>query len=294
MLFVATYRFAARTPLTALVSGLVFSFTAQPSVQYRRNKWFYFLYDGGYLAGLLALDAWLLVHHSPSLIPSTLTWSWWYLAAFPVVLYGHILLNVFIHNCCHGNFPRAINRLIGEVAGLIVITRYASWEIIHQRHHRFSDDPKKDPHHVLPNFLVFLYETMLFNVERQLQNQAYDQFGDTPENRRRERIRAVLSFATMLPLLLAWYLILGPEVFLFLFVPAQALGWMHVAHFNWVTHNALSKTGDYKPINIDTGVYWLGNRIWFGLYMHANHHKRANIFNPLKMDEVLARRAAAS
>ena len=76
-------------------------------------------------------------------------------------------------------------------------------------------------------------------------------------------------------------------------VPAQALGWMHVAHFNWVTHNALSKTGDYKPINIDTGVYWLGNRIWFGLYMHANHHKRANIFNPLKMDEVLARRAAA-
>src|SRR5690606_31878519 len=45
--------------LTALVSGLVHSFTAQPSVQYRRNKWFYFLYDGGYLAGLVALDVYL-------------------------------------------------------------------------------------------------------------------------------------------------------------------------------------------------------------------------------------------
>ena len=25
--------------------------------------------------------------------------------------------------------------------------------------------------------------------------------------------------------------------------------------------------------------------------MHANHHKRANIFNPLKMEQVLAKRA---
>lgn len=277
--------------MTALVSGLVFSFTAQPSVQYRRNKWFYFLYDGAYFAGLLALDIWLLVNHVQPLAPTGAAWHWSYLALFPAVLYVHILLNVFIHNCCHGNFPRPINRLIGELAGLVVITRYASWEIIHQRHHRFSDDPEKDPHHVLPNFLVFLYETMLFNVERQLQNQAYDQFGDTPENRSRERIRAILSFATMLPLLLAWYLILGTEAFLFLFVPAQALGWLHVAHFNWATHNAMSKDGDYKPVNLDHGLYWLGNRMLFGLYMHANHHKRANIFNPLKMDQVLARRA---
>ena len=278
--------------MTALVSGLVFSVTAQPSVQYRRNKWFYFLYDGAYLAGLLALDAWLLLSHVQPLAPTGTSWSWSYLALFPAVLYVHILLNVFIHNCCHGNFPRAINRLVGELAGLVVITRYASWEIIHQRHHRFSDDPEKDPHHVLPNFIVFLYQTMLFNVERQLQNQAYDQFGDTPENRRREMVRAVLSFATMLPLLLAWYLILGTEAFLFLFLPAQALGWMHVAHFNWATHNAMSKDGDYKPVNLDHGLYWFGNRVLFGLYMHANHHKRANIFNPLKMDEVLARRAA--
>ena len=262
-------------------------------MQYRRNKWFYFLYDGAYFAGLLALDIWLLVNHVQPLAPTGAAWHWSYLALFPAVLYVHILLNVFIHNCCHGNFPRPINRLIGELAGLVVITRYASWEIIHQRHHRFSDDPEKDPHHVLPNFLVFLYETMLFNVERQLQNQAYDQFGDTPENRSRERIRAILSFATMLPLLLAWYLILGTEAFLFLFVPAQALGWLHVAHFNWATHNAMSKDGDYKPVNLDHGLYWLGNRMLFGLYMHANHHKRANIFNPLKMDQVLARRAAA-
>src|SRR5690606_8404961 len=101
-----------------------------------------------------------------------------------------------------------------------------------------------------------------------------------------------LSFSVMLPLIFAFYLLLGFEAFFLLFVPVQALGWVHVAHFNWVTHNAHSKTGEYHPINLDHGVYWLGNKILFGLYMHANHHKRANIFNHAKMDAVLARRAA--
>lgn len=263
-------------------------FTAQPSVQFRRNEWFYFQYDGLYMAAFLALDAWLLSTGAGPLVE----WRWWYLAFLPLAIYVHILLNVFIHNCCHVNFPRSINRIVGELAGVLVITRYASWEIIHQRHHRYSDDPEKDPHHVLPNFWWFLARTMLINVELQLQNQAYDQFGDTPRNRLREKIRSVFSFSVMLPLIFAAYLLLGWEAFFFLYVPAQAVGWIHVAHFNWATHNAHSPSGDYKPVNLDTGWYRFGNKIWFGLYMHANHHKRANIFNPAKMDQVLARRQA--
>lgn len=271
------------------LTGFTNLLTAQPSVQYRRNPWFYFEYDGFYLALLLALDAYLLITGTPPLVQ----WQTWMWALLPLAIYAHILLNVFIHNCCHGNFPRPVNRLIGELAGLLVITRYASWEIIHQRHHRYSDDPAKDPHHVLPNFWIFLAKTMLINVERQLQNQAYDQFGDTPAHRRREAVRAVLSFSVMLPLILAFYLLLGPEAFFFLFVPAQAIGWVQVAHFNWATHNAHSPSRDYRPVNLNHGWYRLGNAIWFGLYMHGNHHKRANIFNPAKMDAVLARRAAA-
>jgi len=270
-------------------TGFAHLVTALPSVQYRRNKWFYFQYDGFYLAVFLALDAWLLANGVGPLVE----WKWSYLWLLPLVFYVHVLLNVFVHNCCHGNFPRPINRLIGELCGIVVITRFASWEIIHQRHHRFSDDPEKDPHNVMPSFLRFLARTMLVNVERQLQNQAYDQFGDTPANRLREKLRAVLSFSVMIPLILAAYLLLGWQAFFFLYVPAQALGWLVVAHFNWATHNAHSPTGDYHPVNLNHGLYKLGNAIWFGLYMHANHHKRANIFNPAKMDAVMARRAAA-
>jgi len=45
-------------------------------------------------------------------------------------------------------------------------------------------------------------------------------------------------------------------------------------------------------VNLNHGFYKVGNWIWFGIYMHANHHKIAKLFNPAKMEEVLARRAA--
>lgn len=51
-----------------------------------------------------------------------------------------------------------------------------------------------------------------------------------------------------------------------------------------MTHNALAKNGDFKPVNLDSGIYWLGNRLLFGIYMHANHHRKASVFNPLKME----------
>ena len=35
---------------------------------------------------------------------------------------------------------------------VVVLTRFASWEVIHQRHHRFSDDLDKDPHPVVSSY----------------------------------------------------------------------------------------------------------------------------------------------
>ncbi|MCA9695759.1 MAG: fatty acid desaturase [Myxococcales bacterium] len=271
--------------MNALISRLL----TQPSVLYRKDPLFYFKYDSGYFALLIGLFGALWVSDAVPLVPE---WRPAYWLSLPVALYLHILANVCVHNCCHGNFPRSINRLVGELLGLIVLTRYASWEIVHTRHHRYSDDVEKDPHYVLPNFWKFT-ANIAVNVEVQLQHMAYDQFGDTPAVRRRERVRALLSFVTMLPLLGCWYLLLGTEAFFYIYLPVTVVGWLHVAHFNWATHNAHDPSGDYHPVNLDHGWYWLGNRIWFGLYMHGNHHRRANVFNPLRMDEVVAKRKAA-
>ena len=55
---------------------------------------------------------------------------------------------------------------------------------------------------------------------------------------------------------------------------------LHIVHFNWSTHNASSRAKDFHPVNLNHGLYKLGNKLLFGIYMHANHHKRANAFNP--------------
>jgi stearoyl-CoA desaturase (delta-9 desaturase) len=271
------------------VSTLANVLVVQPSVLLRRTPWFYFWYDGVWMALVCSAVAALWFSGWPGLITD---WQPWHFALIPAALYLHILANVCVHNCCHGNFPRAINRVIGEILGVIVFTRYASWEVLHQRHHRFSDDPEKDPHPVHPSFWVFLYRIMTVNLERQLQNEFFDNHGASAIGRRRENARSVLSFSVMIPLAAFWWLFLGTEALFFIYLPVSIVGWIHVAHFNWVTHNAHSPDRDYHPVNLDTGWFWIGNRIWFGLYMHGNHHKRANIFNPLHMDRVVARRAA--
>ncbi len=269
--------------------ALLTRFQTQPSVLYRKDRYFYLKYDIPYLVLFVAASAALWFAGWRGFVTS---FEPWILLLVVPAMYLHVLANVCVHNACHVNFPRRINRLVGEILGVIVVVRFANWEVLHVRHHRYADDVEKDPHPANDHFWRFLVDMMLVNLERQLMNTFYDQFGDTPENRLFEKRRAMLSFTTEAMCVLFWFVLLGWPLFLVVFVPAQIVGWIVVSHFNWATHNGGSPDRNYRPINIDTGLYWIGNRIWFGLYMHENHHKRANIFNPLRMEQVLARRAA--
>lgn len=276
--------------MTALVSTL----TSLPFTQLRRNRHFYLWYDGFYAALCVGLIA---AMHFSGYEPFIKSWDNRFWLLLPLVCHAQILCSVFIHNATHNNFPRPINRVVGELCGLVVLTRFASWEVIHQRHHRYSDDVEKDPHPVVPGYWAFLIKTVI-GVERQLQRIYFDLYGDTPESRRYEQMRAYVSYATNVLLIITWYMFLGPIGFFFFFVPSAIVGFLHIVHFNWSTHNAFSEARDFKPVNLNHGYYKLGNLIWFGIYMHANHHKRANLFNPAKMSpslpvEAPAKRAAS-
>jgi len=261
--------------LTAIVSTL----TSLPFTQLRRNRYFYLWYDGFYAAlCVVLLAAMHFGHHAPLIAH----WDHRYWILLPLVCHAQILCSVWIHNATHNNFPRAVNRLMGELCGVVVLTRFASWEVIHQRHHRFSDDVERDPHPVGPSYWVFLVNTIV-NVERQLQKIYFDLHGDTPENHRYEQFRAYVSYATNLLLIATWYVFLGPWAFFCLFVPASLVGFLHLVHFNWSTHDAFSPRKDFRPVNINTGFYRVGNWLWHGIYWHANHHQRANLFNPGRM-----------
>lgn len=255
-----------------------------PFAQLRKNRYFYLQYDAFYAAlGLAAIGAMLALGHPGMFGERGLLgpFQLWYFAFFPVVTYVIILGHVFAHVCSHNTLPRPWNRIVGELAGLLVTVRFASWEVVHQRHHRFSDDVEKDPHPCLPSYFKHLALTVV-NVEKKLQDTFFEIYGDTPENRLYERRRAYLSYATNIIVIAAYFMFFGPIAFFGFMLPASLLAACHLVHFNWSTHNAYSPTADYKPVNLNHGYFRIGNYLFFGIYMHANHHKSPNVLNPMK------------
>lgn len=269
-------------------------FLSQPSSAFLRDPYFYFKYDGTWAAMALGLAALLWFGAGWRGFDVASSWSSapLLLGLFVGAAYLQIMAGVFIHNCAHENFPRPINRLVGEAMGAIVCTRYASWEILHRYHHMHTDDPKLDPHPVNPGFWRFFVVKMVRGLEKNLTHQYLGRFGDTPAMRRQDKMRTAGSFLGGMVLIGTWFVICGPVVFFFVFLPALVCGAVHVSHFNWVTHNASVPGEDYRPTNLDTGVYWFANRVLFGLYMHANHHAYLKLFNPLKIDPVQGDRVA--
>lgn len=248
-----------------------------PTAAFRRDPHFYLRYDAawalGCVAALIALDA--------ADLPPLLDDVRWVPVLLPFACHLQILASTLVHVTTHRSLPRPINRLVGELCAAIALTRFASWEIVHLRHHRYADDPVRDPHPLRAGYWDFLLHTVV-NVEVQLQAMYLERWGDTPANRRYERLRAWNSYATNLLLVAVWYRLLGPIAFFGLFVPASVVGFLHLVHFNWVTHDAGSPTGSFQPVNLDRGWFWLGNRLWLGIYMHANHHRRPGVLNPLR------------
>ncbi len=266
------------------MSALVATLTSLPYTQFRKSRYFYLLYDSFYLLAGLAVAFALHVSGWQGL---TATWDWRLLLLLPLVCHAQILCSVWIHNATHNNFPRAINRLVGELCGIVVLTRFASWEIIHQRHHKYSDDYDDDPHPILPGqagYWKFLARTVV-GVEQQLQRMYFEMYGGkTPQNVRFQIYRSILSFSTSFLLLpYIWAVALGLPAFVLLFVPSALVGFFHLIHFNWSTHNPWNDAADFRPVNLDSGFFWVGNRIWHGIYYHGNHHQKASLFNPMRM-----------
>ena len=266
------------TPFPRL--GGITLLTAHPISQFRKNPRFYLMYDGfWFLCCALVLLTFWLTGFQP-LITSP---AWWFAPIFPVVLFGLIWAHLLIHNATHGNLPKPINRIMGELLGLMVVVRFASWDIIHMRHHKYSDDRAKDPHPNFPSFWKTVIHTII-NVEKQLFQQYYDIWGDTPENQSRERRRAWVSYGTNIVLLATWAWVLGPAFFVLVFIPCNALAGLFVIHFNWSTHNgeAARTFEEMGPTNLTGAFYRVGNKLFSGIYAHQLHHDRPTLFNPAK------------
>lgn len=263
--------------------------TAHPSNQFRKNPNFYLQYDGFWFVVFAAV---LAAFWATGFTPLLGGPAWWYAVVAPVLLFGFIWAHLLIHNATHGSLPKAINRVAGELLGLIVVVRFASWDIIHMRHHKYSDDRQKDPHPNFPSFWKTVFNTIV-QVEQQLFQQYFDTWGDTPATRKHEKWRARVSYGTNLVLVAVWCWLLGPWFTALVFAPMNLLGGLFVIHFNWSTHNgeAAKSFEDMRPVNLTSPMYRLGNKLFCGIYAHQTHHERASLFNPAKYAAQVAAQA---
>jgi fatty-acid desaturase len=150
-------------------------------------------------------------------------------------------------------------------------------------HHAHSDDPALDPHPPLDKgYWAFLVE-MRHTVRSVFARHYVQLWGDSADSRLLlRRLSLLMRVATFLKVLV-WFLLLGPELFSFLFAFAVPFKMCHYAWFNYVTHRPCGV--DTIVVNRNEHVYKLINAIAFGLYFHGNHHIRPALFDPRRYRE---------
>jgi fatty acid desaturase len=203
-----------------------------------------------------------------------------WLPALALLLCG--LPSSLMHNCAHGNVGgQRLNKLVGEICGTIMLYGFGGFRLGHLFHHKYPDNPKYDPHPPrglsFPEFLVI--KATLVVVET-----AYlEAFGRSPTTEANLRWQTGLFRAGVVLKVLFWALLLGPKVFVLLYLPLYVGNIFVFAHINYATHVERAD-GQTEIINLHEGLYYrLVNLVSFGGYYHKSHHLRPKAFDPSKV-----------
>jgi len=183
------------------------------------------------------------------------------------------------HSCSHLSLrPRWLNRFFGEITGLWHNSSLDEWSIIHAYHHRYADDNENDPHP--PNGQAFFryISGMGKAIGRSFGKHYLAEHGTGPQqtNDLKRLSRSIL--VRQITVSLFWFLLLGPQAFVFFYATNIVFKKWHYAWFNWATH--VKEGSEVKILNQKNGLYKVVNFLSFNLYYHENHHLRPGLFNP--------------
>jgi fatty acid desaturase len=219
-----------------------------------------------------------------SLTTGRASFQLWHLLLVPVSLLLVLLATSYIHNAAHDNIrPRWLRRPVGELCGLFHLVGFPDWTIIHFIHHRHADDPELDPHPPAGLSYWRFMNGVKDSIFRVLERRYFDQFGDRPEAARHWRQLPLYALVTQLAKTHFWFLLLGGQLFTFLFLTSIVAKNLHYAFFNYVTHvPSPDQPETMVVVNRTQGVFRLINAVSHNLYLHANHHAHPGMFDPGK------------
>jgi fatty-acid desaturase len=263
--------------------------------QFGTDPYFFLRYYATCLILFFVLDVGLLVFYQSN--PLHLPYAHWQWLLIPVGCYLGGLSAVFIHNATHGSFrPRWLNRVIGEITGHHQLYGFLGWRTSHIIHHRYPDDPDRDPHPSLHLCYSEFSKRMRTSLSRVLTKNYFDVWPNDRKHRRIWKLKNFCGFGGMLMRLAFWYLLLGPSLFVFLYLPSYAFNYFFFTHFNYFTHRpSPTKNGTFEVHNLDHGPYYtIMNLTHFGIYFHKNHHVKPFLFNPRSLDRKAKESSAQS
>lgn len=186
-----------------------------------------------------------------------------------------------MHNAAHGNLrPKVFNNLVGELCGLFQVTGFAGWAIAHMLHHSHPDNPEKDPHPPMNLTYSQYANAMGFMMKNALTKKYFEVMGVSPKTNLIWSTVLMLSPMIRFLRVLLILLLLGPTLFVFLYVPFKIANALIYIDFNYRTHRPVSNVG-FEIINLNNN-WWFKflNVISFGSYFHLNHHRYPLVFNP--------------
>lgn len=218
-----------------------------------------------------------------------LVWSNFYLATILLSVPIGWILSSLLHGASHGSVGgKILNRFVGEISGAMAGYGFSSFVLIHILHHKIPDS-EIDP--VSPKgvrFSYFLVNPLTNTIERTKQYLRL-QFKDTNVNYENIlRAQSILFYINIVLRLLFWFLLFGPGLFIFLYIPTLINNITIFAHVNYVCHFRYDN-GEIEILNLDHNLYYkIANFITMGGYYHKNHHKKFNVLDPREIPDDIA------
>lgn len=151
--------------------------------------------------------------------------------------------------------------------------------MIHHLHHRYSDTDFDPVNPKDMSFIVFLSAPMRYMITRTKMylNHVHGKHVD---------YKNILAFQTVLFNILlalrltAWFMLLGPVLFVSFYLVGIFTTIFLFAHINFYCHREL-EDGSVEVLNLDHNLYYkVANFLTMGGYYHKNHHINLKVYNP--------------
>lgn len=266
---------------SVVVAGLIYFLPLQEFTQ----TWIYLIplilfTPPNFAINLFGCVAFVLVYQSHGIANVPI----WKMATLSTtgVLFG-MASSAYMHNAAHLNFkPKWMNKVIGELCSLLQFVGYKEWKISHDIHHKYPDDIVNDPHPPgdLPywNFVLF----MKYRIVKKMEYHYYKLWGNTSKSKTIWNVTGLITFMTSLLKTVTCFILMGPVIFVYFFIPTYIVNMWVNADLGYVAHRPTAH-GDWKIYDLnDKWIHKLINFVALGGYYHKTHHLKPYLVNPQK------------